>query len=62
MLAELRLNTSEGLVKVFSGSDWKARPSNVKHVGRWQSGDYGGDLIDDRLYVDNWNGPQLTLL
>lgn len=56
VMAELRINTSAGVIRVSSGSDWKTSVSNVKHAGRWQSSDYGGDLIDDRLYVENWTG------
>lgn len=50
------MNTSQGVVRVSTGSDWKVHTSNTKHLGSWQSGNYGGDLLDDRLYVDNWNG------
>lgn len=52
-----QLNTSDGFSLHTDGS-WKARVSHMKHRGKWKGGgrgEYGGEILDARLKIDDWN-------
>ena len=52
-MAELRV---DGRAIATDGS-WKARQSTISHIGPFgpNNAGYGGDVIDDRLAVDDWD-------
>jgi alpha-L-rhamnosidase len=53
VMAELRV---DGRAIATDGS-WKARQSTISHIGPFgpNNAGYGGDVIDDRLAVDDWD-------
>ena len=34
---------------------WKASPSHIIHTGNWKCAQSGGEIIDNRLFVPQWN-------
>lgn len=51
--------TSDGLSLASDGS-WKCQVSHTKHRGKWKGGglgEYGGEIIDARLNIPDWNQP-----
>ncbi|MFP4500224.1 MAG: family 78 glycoside hydrolase catalytic domain [Candidatus Hydrogenedentota bacterium] len=36
---------------------WKAHPSNIRRIGEWRSGRYGGERVDSRDYPPGWSAP-----
>ncbi|MGB0743481.1 MAG: alpha-L-rhamnosidase N-terminal domain-containing protein, partial [Opitutales bacterium] len=58
-LIRCQFNTSDGL-SLSSDESWKCKVSHVKHRGKWKGGglgEYGGERIDARLKVEDWNLP-----
>lgn len=54
-----QMNTSDGFSLSSDGS-WKCRVSHMKHRGKWKGGglgEYGGEVIDARLQIKDWNLP-----
>jgi alpha-L-rhamnosidase len=49
-----------GRVVTFgTGPDWKTRPSGYRHIGRWNWGDFGGELVDAGHHLPGWAKPGL---
>lgn len=44
-----------------TGTDWKAHPSHVSHIGGWSWSDFGGERIDANADVPNWARPGLDV-
>jgi hypothetical protein len=42
-----------------TGPDWKTRPSGYRHIGRWNWGDFGGELVDAGHHLPGWAKPGL---
>ncbi|HKK17171.1 MAG TPA: family 78 glycoside hydrolase catalytic domain [Opitutales bacterium] len=56
-LIRCQLYTSSGF-SLHSDESWKARVSHMRYRGKWKGGgrgEYGGEVWDARLKVDDWN-------
>jgi len=52
-----QLDTSSGF-SLHTDQNWKARVSHMRHRGKWKGGglgEYGGEVMDARLNVRDWN-------
>ncbi len=53
--AQFEMEGVPGSSFVVTDETWKARESNITPLGSGDSGDYGGESVDARVYVENWN-------
>lgn len=56
VMADLYVN---GAITVTTGIQWKCKASTTTHYGNWGKGGFGGDIVDDRLFINGWNTPHL---
>ena len=57
-----QVNLSNGL-ELHSDSSWKCAVSSSENLGLWKGGgegEYGGELIDARRHVPDWNKPSFN--
>jgi len=60
-LFRCQVNMSNG-VKLHSDSSWKCKVSSSENLGMWRGGgqgEYGGEIIDARRHIADWNLPSL---
>jgi alpha-L-rhamnosidase len=50
----VRANASTPDTILSTDSSWRAHTSTTSHLGKWTSGDFGGDLVDERLSIPDW--------
>ncbi|HPO13993.1 MAG TPA: family 78 glycoside hydrolase catalytic domain [Candidatus Hydrogenedentes bacterium] len=53
--AQFEMESDAGNVTVVTDETWKAHASNITPLGKGDSGDYGGESVDARAYLENWN-------
>ncbi len=56
-----QINLSNGM-RLHSDATWKCRVSSSQNLGLWKGGgegEYGGEVIDARRHVADWNQPTL---
>lgn len=52
---QVNINTTGGLVEIHSDTSWKCHLSSSKYYGNWSFGEFGGEVIDARNDIPNWN-------
>lgn len=57
--AQLTARTGGQDLLVGTDATWRARASSHRHIGGWNWGDFGGELIDAREHLAGWNLPGL---
>ena len=55
---QLHGTTSDGqVIRLSSGKDWRYRVAASENTGKWQWGNNGGERVDARRMVADWNLP-----
>ncbi|WP_320178421.1 family 78 glycoside hydrolase catalytic domain [Roseovarius pacificus] len=56
--AEVEIVTVDGVKRFpFDAEGWKIHASNIRRIGEWHSGRYGGERVDARDYLAGWSTP-----
>lgn len=56
--AQVNIQSPTSLTSIVSDNSWKTAKSHSQYIGDWNIHDFGGELIDDRKMISNWNTAQ----
>lgn len=53
--AQIEIETAKNTISLHTDKSWKCAKSYSQYVGDWNIQDFGGELIDARRIIQNWN-------
>nr|WP_294895118.1 family 78 glycoside hydrolase catalytic domain [uncultured Pedobacter sp.] len=53
--AQAQIKTKGKTLMLFTDKTWKCKKSNSEYIGKWDIQDFGGELIDARRQIIDWN-------